>query len=186
MQAITSQPNLPKNSEPGSTDVSGAEGRAGNRDGSCHDRAFVANHVFRISVLKQCRGSEGQRQQREHASGKVRSPRRHRSCTRDSPWAYVQRSPQRAGWNCNHRYLTTARSVSFRNPASWATFRSLNLADPTSDVSSVNDDGLITTGRFPGNSAGTQNRHSFHGNKPIRIGDDNHSAILSQGDRQQR
>lgn len=43
-------------------------------------------------------------------------------------------------------YLTTARSAGFRNLAPWATLRSLNIADPTSDVSSLADDGLINTG----------------------------------------
>jgi hypothetical protein len=43
-------------------------------------------------------------------------------------------------------YLTAARLASFRNPAPWATLRSLNLIDPTNDVSSLSDDGLINTG----------------------------------------
>ena len=44
-------------------------------------------------------------------------------------------------------YLNTARFVSFRNPATWATFRSLNIEDPSSDVSSLTiDDGLFNTG----------------------------------------
>jgi hypothetical protein len=43
-------------------------------------------------------------------------------------------------------YLNTARSASFRNLTDWATLRSLNISDPTNDVSSLADDGLISTG----------------------------------------
>jgi hypothetical protein len=43
-------------------------------------------------------------------------------------------------------YLNAARLASFRNLAPWATLRSLNLIDPTNDVSSLSDDGLINTG----------------------------------------
>jgi type II secretory pathway pseudopilin PulG len=43
-------------------------------------------------------------------------------------------------------YLTAARTASFRNSAPWALLRSLNIADPSSDVSSLADDGLINNG----------------------------------------
>ncbi len=43
-------------------------------------------------------------------------------------------------------YLSIARFASFRNLTGWATFQSLNLPDPASDLSSLNDDGLVTTG----------------------------------------
>jgi type II secretory pathway pseudopilin PulG len=42
--------------------------------------------------------------------------------------------------------LAAARLAGFRNSAPWATLRSLNLVDPTNDVSSLADDGLINTG----------------------------------------
>lgn len=43
-------------------------------------------------------------------------------------------------------YLNAARSVSFRNLAGLAIFRSLNIADPSSSVNSLPDDGLFNTG----------------------------------------
>jgi hypothetical protein len=47
-------------------------------------------------------------------------------------------------------YLAQARTFSFRNPVSWSTARSLNILDPTSDVSGLPNDGLINTGKVGG------------------------------------
>ncbi len=44
--------------------------------------------------------------------------------------------------------LTTARKASFRNPLSWTLARSLNVLDPTSDLAGINDDGVLSTGKY--------------------------------------
>jgi hypothetical protein len=44
-------------------------------------------------------------------------------------------------------YLTQARAVAFRNPVSWSVARSLSLLDPSSAVSGLADDGLLSTGK---------------------------------------
>jgi hypothetical protein len=43
-------------------------------------------------------------------------------------------------------YMSQARSFAFRNLVNWTTARSLNILDPTGDVSSLPDDGLINNG----------------------------------------
>ncbi|MDI9613290.1 MAG: hypothetical protein QM330_09595 [Acidobacteriota bacterium] len=52
-------------------------------------------------------------------------------------------------------YLTTARSVGFRNLASLQTFRALDITDPSTSLSALPDDGLINTG-MSGGVAGTE------------------------------
>jgi len=47
-------------------------------------------------------------------------------------------------------YMAQARTFSFRNLMSWATARSLNVLDPTSDLSAIPDDGLVNTGKLGG------------------------------------
>jgi Tfp pilus assembly protein PilX len=44
------------------------------------------------------------------------------------------------------QYLATARTFAFRNPLTWNLARSLNLANPTNDVTGLPTDGLISTG----------------------------------------
>jgi hypothetical protein len=51
-------------------------------------------------------------------------------------------------------YLATARTYTFRNLLGWNVLRSLSIEDPTSDVISLPDDGLINTGYISG-TAGT-------------------------------
>ena len=43
-------------------------------------------------------------------------------------------------------YTTQARTIGFRSPVSWATARSLDIFDPSTDVSGLPDDGLLNTG----------------------------------------
>ena len=45
-------------------------------------------------------------------------------------------------------YLSQARTFSFRNPVSWATARSLNIVNPSGDLSGLPDDGLLSTGKY--------------------------------------
>jgi hypothetical protein len=51
-------------------------------------------------------------------------------------------------------YLTTARTAQFRNPMDWATARTANILDPTADLATLPDDGLVNTG-LVGAIAGT-------------------------------
>ena len=51
-------------------------------------------------------------------------------------------------------YMSQARTFGFRNLVSWTTARSLNILDPTNDVSTIPDDGLINTGKY-GATSGT-------------------------------
>jgi hypothetical protein len=50
-------------------------------------------------------------------------------------------------YNSGTTYMSQARTFGFRNPVSWALARSLNLLDPTADVSGLPDDGLLNTGK---------------------------------------
>ena len=47
-------------------------------------------------------------------------------------------------------YRTYARTSAFRNFVSWSPARSLDILNPASDVSSIPDDGLISTGKYLG------------------------------------
>ncbi len=57
-------------------------------------------------------------------------------------------------FNNDSTYIEQARTFGFRNLVSWATLRTINLSNPGSVLSSVPDDGLISTGRV-GTTAGT-------------------------------
>jgi hypothetical protein len=45
-------------------------------------------------------------------------------------------------------YLNAARTFAFRNPAPWATARSLNILSPASAMTGIADDGLVNTGKY--------------------------------------
>ncbi len=47
-------------------------------------------------------------------------------------------------------YLGQAGTDSFRNPIPWALARALNVANPTTDLASIPDDGVLTTGVLNG------------------------------------
>ncbi len=47
-------------------------------------------------------------------------------------------------------YINQARTFSFRNPIPWAAARSLNITDPTHDLSGIADDGLVNSGKRGG------------------------------------
>jgi hypothetical protein len=60
---------------------------------------------------------------------------------------YLLQGPDGTASNTSS-YRSYARTAAFRNFLSWNTARSLNILDPTSDVSSIPDDGLMNTGKY--------------------------------------
>jgi hypothetical protein len=146
MQANT--PNLPQDSEPGSTNNRGLK----DEQGIAMVLVMIAlsllimcsAYLFLSSVedLRISDNSESMIQARLAARAGIDHAR---EVLRGLTFNDLLKGPDGTYTNTTD-YLTTARAVSFRNPAAWATFRSLNIADPTSDVSSLPDDGLITTG----------------------------------------
>jgi len=145
MKTITSQQNLPKNSEPGSTNDRGLK----DEQGIAMVLVMIAlsllimcsAYLFLSSVedLRISDNSESMIQARLAARAGIDHAR---EILRGLTFNDLLKGPDGAA----STDLTTARLVSFRNPAPWATFRSLNIEDPTSDVSSLVDDGLINTG----------------------------------------
>ncbi len=55
-------------------------------------------------------------------------------------------------YSANLSDLAQARTFEFRNPLSLITAHSLNILDPTPDVSGISDDGLMNTGFYSGSS----------------------------------
>ena len=148
MQAITSQPNLPKNSEPGNTSDRGLK----DEQGIAMILVMIAlsllimcsAYLFLSSVedLRISDNSESMIQARLAARAGIDHAR---EVLRGLTFNDLLKGPDGTYTNTT-TYLDSARLASFRNPAPWATFRSLNIVDPTSDVSSLPDDGLINTG----------------------------------------
>ncbi len=52
--------------------------------------------------------------------------------------------------NSGASYLALARTFAFRNPAPWATARTLDILSPAGSLSSFPDDGLVNTGKYGG------------------------------------
>src|SRR6266542_418039 len=70
-----------------------------------------------------------------------------REILRDFKQNDLLRGPDGA-YNNSTTYLAQAATYGYRNWLTWATARSLDIADPTSAVSGIPDDGLINTGKY--------------------------------------
>lgn len=70
-----------------------------------------------------------------------------REVLRGVPFDGLLRGPDGA-FNSSTAYVAQARTFAFRNPISWATARSLNIFDPSADVASLPDDGLVNGGKY--------------------------------------
>ena len=148
MQAITSQPNQPEDSGPDGTDYRGLK----DEQGIAMVLVMIAlsllitcsAYLFLSSVedLRVSDNSESMIQARLAARAGIDHAR---EILRGLTFNNLLKGPDGA-YTDTTEYLATARSAGFRNLTGWATFRSLSIADPTSDVSSLNDDGLINTG----------------------------------------
>ncbi len=129
MQAITSQPNLPKNSEPGNTSDRGLK----DEQGIAMILVMIAlsllimcsAYLFLSSVedLRISDNSESMIQARLAARAGIDHAR---EILRGLTFNNLLKGPDGAYTNTT-TYLNSARLVSFRNPAPWATFRSLNI-----------------------------------------------------------
>jgi len=147
MKAITFPRNLPENCEHDSTGQ-----RLKDEQGIAMLFVLIAlsvltmfsAYLFMSSVeeLKVSDNSESMLQARFAARAGIEHAR---EALRGLQFNAVLKGPDGTYTNTSD-YLNTVRSASFRNPATWSTFRSLNLADPTGDFGSLPDDGVVNTG----------------------------------------
>jgi hypothetical protein len=148
MQEITFQPNLPENSKPDSAHYRELK----DEQGIAMILVMIvlslltmfSAYLFLSSVedLRISDNSESMLQARFAARAGIEHAR---EVLRGLNFNDLLQGPDRA-YSDDTTYLALARTAGFRNWASWATFRSLNIADPASAVSSLSDDGLINSG----------------------------------------